>query len=400
MFLLLEDKEMLYGGAAGGGKSEALLAGALQYVDEPTYAGILLRRTYQDLSKPGALIDRSRSWLSHTPAKWDQTTMTWHFPSGAQLAFGYIRNDKDLEQYQSAEFQYIGIDELTQFTKYQYRFLFSRLRRKSYSTVPLRMRAGSNPGGVGHEWVKERWRLGSKYDEAPPKGRRFLPALLDENPHLDRAAYLDALAELDPVMFAQLRQGNWDVIHEGTKFKRSWFKIVDDEPDDLRCVRYWDLAATEAKPGTDPDWTVGLRLGRADDGQMYVCDVARMRGSSAAVDKLVARTAKHDGVATRIRMEQEPGSSGKRAIDYFRREILQGYDFAGDKTTGSKEVRANPVSSSAEKGDVTVVRGEWNEAFFDELGAFPLGEHDDQVDALSGAWKHLTARIIEGSLMA
>src|SRR5438105_15864341 len=84
-FLLLPVKEAFYGGAAGGGKSDALLAAALQYVEIPGYAAILFRRTYADLALPGALMDRSHAWLKGTDVKWKNDTKTWSFPSGATL---------------------------------------------------------------------------------------------------------------------------------------------------------------------------------------------------------------------------------------------------------------------------------------------------------------------------
>jgi len=153
-FLLLPVREAFYGGAAGGGKSDALLMAALQYVDMPGYSAILFRRTFSDLALPGALLERSTEWLKPTDAKWDDNKKTWHFPSGATLTFGYLEHENDKYRYQSSEFNFIGFDELTQFTESQYRYLFSRLRRLKGSEVPLRMRAASNPGGEGHEWVR------------------------------------------------------------------------------------------------------------------------------------------------------------------------------------------------------------------------------------------------------
>ena len=104
-FLMLPHVEAFYGGAAGPGKSDALLMAALQYVDVSGYAALLLRRTYADLSRPGALMDRAREWLAGTDAIWNGARHTWRFPSGAQLAFGYLEHDGDELQYQSAEFQ-------------------------------------------------------------------------------------------------------------------------------------------------------------------------------------------------------------------------------------------------------------------------------------------------------
>ena len=124
-----EPSETLYGGAAGGGKSDWLLMSALDYVDVPGYAALLLRRTYQDLAKPGALIDRAHSWLHQTDARWNEQKKQWRFPSGAVIDFGYLEQANDVYQYQSAEYQMVGFDELTQFEEPQYLYLFSRLRR-------------------------------------------------------------------------------------------------------------------------------------------------------------------------------------------------------------------------------------------------------------------------------
>lgn len=214
-FLWLNCKEALYGGAAGGGKSDAMLMAALQYVDVPGYAAILFRRTFADLRLPGALMARSHEWLAETDARWDGVEHAWRFPSGATLAFGYLDSERDKYRYQSAEFQFVGFDELTQFRQEDYEYLFSRLRKPSegpLSRVPLRMRAASNPGGSGHRWVKERFRPGQP---AETPDRVFIPAKLPDNPSVDQAAYESQLAELDPQTRAQLRDGDWDAREPG-----------------------------------------------------------------------------------------------------------------------------------------------------------------------------------------
>lgn len=232
LFLDLDTKrEVFYGGAAGGGKSSALLMAALKYIDVPNYSALLLRKTYADLSKPGALMERAMQWLTDK-AKWSDKTKTWTFPSGATLSFGYLENENDKYQYQGAEFQMIGFDELSQFTESQYTYLFSRLRRLKNSDVPIRMRSGSNPGGMGSRWVNERfipegftpddavaekvWLKESTDDETGDTIERyFVPARLDDNPHLDQQEYELSLQELDPVTRAQLRRGDWQITTRG-----------------------------------------------------------------------------------------------------------------------------------------------------------------------------------------
>lgn len=383
-FLLYQGKEALYGGAAGGGKSSAVLMAALQYVGVPNYAAIIFRRTYKDLALPGALMDRAHEWLDQTDAKWKDNDKTWIFPSGATLTFAYLATDADKYNYQGAEFQCVIFDELTQFEESQYRYLFSRLRRLKGSRVPLRARAASNPGGRGHNWVRQRFLV-----EGEEKGRIFVPARLEDNPHLDVEEYEQSLMELDSVTRAQLRNGDWDVLPEGNKFKRHWFKIVDDYPKDGRMVRYWDLAATEPKEGSDPDYTAGAKV-LEKDGQYWILDVRRDRLTPKGVEAFIYNTAQEDGRQVPIFMEQEPGSSGVNTIDYYARKVLLGFAFKGHKTTGSKEIRANPVSAAAENGNVHLVKGPWITEFLDEICSFPQeGIHDDQVDCVSGCFDKL-----------
>ncbi len=374
----------MFGGAAGGGKSESLLQGAAQYVEVPNYAALLLRRAYTDLTLPGALMDRAEQWWGASEARWADRDKTWTFPSGSTITFGYMEKERDKYRYKSSEFQYIAFDELTQFSESQYRYMFSRLRRLKGSRIPIRMRSGTNPGDVGHEWVRARFIDGDK---------TFIPALLDDNPYLDREEYEASLMELDPITRAQLLSGDWTVRPSGGIFKREWFRIIHIAPKDLERVRYWDMAATEPSTGKDPDWTVGVLLGRNSEGIYYIIDVKRMRGTPQAVERFVAQTAIIDGPEVVVRMEQEPGASGKHSVDYYRRQVLTGFDFRATRSSGSKLVRAGPVSSQAEAGNVIIVAGPWMGAFLDELEIFDMGSHDDQVDALSGAFGHFNAKI-------
>ena len=382
LFLSLKGEEAFYGGAAGGGKSDALLMAALQYVNEPGYAALLLRRTFKALTLPEALLDRARMWL--IGVKWQGDSTSYVFPSGARLSFGYLEADKDVEQYQSAAFQFIGFDELTQFSEYQYRYMHSRTRRLKDSHIPIRIRGASNPGSIGHEWVKQRFIV-----EGLKNNRPFIPATLEDNPHLDRDAYIKSLNNLDSVTRNQLLRGDWSARKSGSKFRREWFEIIDALPSGCQLVRFWDMAATEAKKGKDPDWTAGCLLGLSPNNTLYIVDIKRLRGTPQANEQLVKQTAELDSLNVPVRMEQEPGSSGVKVIDDYRRHVLMGWDFKGIPSTGSKEVRANPLSSQAEAGNVKLVRGTWITEFLDEAEGFPGGGHDDQVDAASGAFNQL-----------
>ena len=379
--------EGFYGGAAGGGKSSALLMAALQFVQIPGYSALLLRRTYADLALPEALMDRAHDWLAGTDARWYGDTKTWVFPSGATLSFGYLDHERSKYRYQGAAFQFIAFDEITQFPESAYQYLFSRLRRLEDSYVPIRMRAASNPGDIGHDWVKRRWIIPTP-TELRKMNRFFVPAFLEDNPYIDQIAYNDALNKLDPITREQLRHGDWDISVSGGMFERAWFEIVDTVPPG-RQVRFWDLAATEAKQGSDPDWTVGVLMVESS-GSYYIKDVVRVRKKPGDVEALIKQTAQMDGIETQIYMEQEPGSSGKGVIATYAK-LLSGYAFYGVPSTGSKVVRAQPLSAAASRGDIKVVNAVWLNAFLSELELFPNGAHDDQVDAAAGAFLQLNA---------
>ena len=381
--LILSDREVFYGGAAGGGKSDWLLMCALQYVDIHNYSALLLRRTFAQLSKAGGLLSRSHEWLGPTDAQWNGEKHQWVFPSGATIELGHMQHEKDKYNYQGPEYQMVGYDELTQFSESQYTYLFSRLRRLKGSPIPPRMRAASNPGGEGHDWVKQRMLI-----EGKPKGRMFIPARLDDNPHLDRDEYLESLAELDPVTREQLLAGDWDIRPSGGMFKREDFEIVSARPANAKRVRGWDFAATALKPGTDPDWTAAALMSMTPDGVFYIEDMVRQRTKPSGVEKLLKNVATQDGRNTAVWLEQEPGSSGKIAVASMIK-LLAGFNVRAERPTGSKVDRAQPLAAQVAAGNVRIVNGPWVSDFLNEAQAFPEVAHDDQVDAASLAFSKL-----------
>jgi predicted phage terminase large subunit-like protein len=384
--------EALFGGAAGGGKSSALLMAAMQYVDVPNYSAILFRRTYADLALPGALMDRFRVWISnYEDVHWNANSYVATFPSGARISFGYLNNTNDYLRYKGSEFQFIGMDEVTEIRESDYRYMFSRLRRPAsgpLSKVPLRMRCASNPAP---NWVRQRFIVEGKSEE-----RIFVPSFLTDNPGIDAESYKQALSSLDPVERRRLEMGDWWATTLGTLFDRTDFPIIDgsDVPEitsSARAVRYWDLAATEPHSGnTDPDWTVGTLM-LFDQGISYIMDVRKIRAKSDKVETFVSQTAQEDGKGVTIRMEQEPGSSGKALIDQYARYVVPGWDLQGIRPSGDKETRARPFAAAVANGNVRLVRGKWITDWLDEISSFPEAcLHDDQVDSAVGAFTFLT----------
>lgn len=382
-FYDLEGKEALYGGSAGSGKSWTLLACALRYVHIGGYAALILRRRFGDLSMPGGLIPTSREWLAGK-ARFNADRYTWTFPSDATLSFGYLDHTKDLDRYQGSQLQFVAFDELTQLPEDHYRYLFSRLRKPETLDVPLRMRAASNPGGIGHSWVKQRFLV-----EGEEHGRVYVPALLQDNPSLDREQYVESLQQLDPLTRQRLLDGDWDAVADGGLFRREWFISVqpDQVPKRIKWVRAWDRASTVPRKGmTDPDYTVGVKMGQFD-GVYYIADVQRFRATPQGNAQRIRRIAELDGRATRITLEQEPGSAGVEVVDHYRRKVLKGFNVKAIRPTGDKVERAGPLASAVEAGNVVLVQGGlWISEFVDELAAFPMGAHDDQVDATSLAF--------------
>ena len=322
---------------------------------------------------------------------WNSNTFIATFPSGARVSFGYLNNVNDYLRYKGSEFQFIGMDEVTEIRESDYRYLFSRLRRPNsgpVSQIPLRMRCASNPAP---NWVRQRFIV-----EGRQEGRIFVPSKLTDNPGIDAVSYRQALQALDPIERRRLEEGDWWSTTLGTLFDRTAFVIIDSAElppitSSARVVRFWDLAASEpTSSNPDPDWTVGTLM-LLDEGISYVLDIRRARVRGEKVEQLLAQTALEDGHGVAIRMEQEPGSSGKALADQYARYVLSGYDFSAIRSTGDKETRARPFAAAVANGNVRLVRAPWLSNWLDEFSSFPEScDHDDQVDSATGAFTFLT----------
>jgi|TARA_R110000824_G_scaffold374502_1_gene565062 hypothetical protein len=220
-FLASAEKDVLYGGAAGGGKSYAMLVDPLRFCHRSAHRALILRRTMPELRE---LIDKSRELYpkAFPGTKFREVEKVWNFPSGAKIEFGFLERDADVYRYQGQSYSWIGFDEITHLpTEFGWNYLSSRLRTIDSEITPY-LRCTANPGGVGAHWVKKRY-----VDPNPPnstfKGgdgltRKFIPARLDDNPYLAKdGRYEEMLKALPPVQRRQLLEGNWDIT-EGAAF--------------------------------------------------------------------------------------------------------------------------------------------------------------------------------------
>lgn len=292
IFMSRSEDEALYGGAAGGGKSDALLIEGIRQVKIPCYRGIIFRRTYPQLE---ALISRSQELYPKIfpSARYSKTEKRWKFKSGASLFFGYMQYEADKFNYQGKPYDFIGFDELTHFTQSQYFYLMSR-NRPTGSGTRVYMRATANPGGVGHAWVKERFitpappmtPIRSVLSVISPQGetiqivkkRIFVPSTVFDNAELlkNDPNYIATLAALPEAERNALLYGSWDsfagqVFSEWTNdpnhYDDGLFTHVINEfkiPNNWRIIRVFDF-------GYSRPFAV-LWLAVDEEGKVYVID--------------------------------------------------------------------------------------------------------------------------------
>jgi len=224
-------------------------------------------------------------------------------------------------------------------------------------------------------------------DPPQPVSVTFIPAKVFDNPALLRVnpEYLASLLSLPLLECERLLGGNWKIRPAaGLYFKREWCAVVDEVPADLDVIRYWDLAATEKTELNDPDWTVGIKLGRDKNGGYWLLDMVRGRANPGDVDRLLLNTATQDGKRVRIGFGKDPGQAGKSQALHLVR-AFSGFTVAPTLESGDKLTRFGPFSSQCRAGNVKILRGRWNEDLCRVLEGFPDLAHDDEVDACSGA---------------
>ena len=220
-FLAAPERDVLYGGAAGGGKSYAMLIDPLRFAHRAAHRALILRRSMPELRE---LIDKSRELYpkAFPGCKYKEVEKLWNFPSGAKVEFGFLERDADVYRYQGQAYSWIGFDEITHLpTEFGWNYLASRLRTTD-PEITTYMRCTANPGGVGATWVKKRY-----IDPCEPNqsfigddnlSRKFIPARLEDNPFLaEDGRYEEMLKALPPTQRKQLLEGNWDV-NEGAAF--------------------------------------------------------------------------------------------------------------------------------------------------------------------------------------
>lgn len=376
--------DLMYGGAKAGGKSIFMLLAASYYAWHPKHRALLLRKTYKDLTRPGALLDVAKNWWVKMPGvEYKAQDMKFIFESGATIEFGHLGNANAHKDHQGSENTFIGIDEASLIPHNQIDDMRLALRKSIHIDLPLQFRLTCNPGDISHEYLKRRY-----VDARNTSMRMFIPAKSNDNPHLDSEEYARQFDGKTEVERRQLLHGDWSVMPSTDFFKLDRLNELDEIPDkDWYWCRSWDFAATEPAPGKDPDYTVGVKIGEYD-GEFIIADLERFREEPGRTTELLLECAHEDGHTIDIVGEEEGGSAGKTVTNVYSR-MLPGFAYTGIRPTGSKKDRAKVLATAIQNGNVTIVSGDWTHDFINELRSFPQGNHDDQVDAVTQGIQYL-----------
>lgn len=423
----------LYGGAAGGGKTFAILLESLRHMNVKGFGATIFRRTSPQIRNEGGLWDESKKLFSPLGGDPAESVLKWKMPPHNNVVkFAHLDYEKDVQNFQGSQIPLIGFDELTHFSEKQFFYMMSRNR----STCGVRpyMRATTNPdsgswvAGFISWWINQetgypihersgvvRWfariednivwgsskeELIEKYpavlsEETPPKSFTFVAATLDDNQILMEKdpSYKANLMALPRVEREQLLHGNWKIkASAGDYFSMQDATIIDELPNDIvKVCRAWDLGATEPSvENPSPDSTSGVKLGIRKNKDVIVMDVKNKKINAAGVQKLITNTASMDGKKCKITLPQDPGQAGKSQAEMYVK-LLAGYAVQAKPVSGSKEVRASLFAAQWQAGNVYLLKADWNEQYLEEMNAFPKGAHDDDVDASSDAYGEIAS---------
>lgn len=429
-FLSTEADIAIYGGAAGGGKTYALLLENLRHAANPDFGSVIFRRESVQITNEGGLWDTALQiypFLGAHPKNQPKIQMV--FPSGAKITFAHLQREYDVLGWQGSQIPLICFDELTHFTKYQFFYMLSRNR--STSGIKPYVRATTNPdaeswvaefiswwwdentgyaiperSGViryfarindGIVWGDSKQELVEQYKitDDDIKSFTFIVASIQDNKILleKDPGYLSNLRALSRVENERLEKGNWKVKpSSGMYFKRHQAVMIDVLPNDIQKIaRGWDLAATEPnEANSTPACTASVKMGRRANGNIVVMDVINEAYSASKVRDMILNTAKQDGYSIKISIPQDPGQAGKDQAQSFTK-LLSGFNIHTSRETGDKITRAEPFAAQWQAGNVEVLRAPWNEKYFSQLEGFPELEHKDMVDASSRTFTVLTS---------
>lgn len=441
---------LIYGGAAGGGKSWSILLEPLRHYQNKDFGCVVFRRIYPNITNEGGLWDESKKLYPLVGGRPDNGDLYWTFPSGARVRFGHLQHEDDVLSWKGAQIPLIEFDQLEEFTETQFWYMLSR-NRSMCGVLPY-IRATVNPvppddliGGWLHKligwWIGEdglpiqerdgvlryfirlhdelRWfdtkeeaifaamAAGFPEDKAKllPKSLTFIGARLEDNKKLMEAdpGYYANLMALPRVERERLHGGNWFAKPTAGKvFNRADFHLIDAIPNDVtRWVRYWDKAGTDEKK---PDGTINSESARTASVKMgwspglkkyVIAHAIAGRWSAFQRERVIKQVADLDGIGVEVWTEQEPGSGGKESAQATI-IMLAGYAIRADRPMKNKYARALPYAAQVEAGNVAVLRASWTEAYLSELHAFDPDDDavlKDQTDASSGAFNKLALHI-------
>jgi predicted phage terminase large subunit-like protein len=416
----------IYGGAAGGGKTWALLLEPLRHIDNKDFGAVVFRRTIPEITNEGALWDEAAKIYPLLSAKPNENDKQYTFPKGARVTFAHMQHEKDKLSWKSAQIPLIEFDQLETFSASQFFYMLSRNRSMCGVRPYVRASANPEPGWLadfldwwiddeGYAipersgvirwmvrendntfWSIDREALQAEHPNSTPKSVTFILSTVYDNKILleNDPGYLANLQALDYIERQRLlgdgeRGGNWKVKPSAGKvFNRAWFEVVDAVPAGGKVIRFWDLAATEKKTA---DYTASCK-GKFLNGITYILDATNEQIDPARTDATMQNTATQDGKDVAVRFEQEGGASGKRDAHHIVTG-MQGFDIRGVPPQGDKITRAKPLAAQALAGNVKLLRGAWNERWLIHMHGQPELEHDDEMDAASGMYNESVKKI-------